>query len=999
MLGLFWPASPQKLWLPPSQLRVEAMWWLLMCHKVQFRGTSPPSHTIIITTLKEWICSQHETVQEYNSLPGEDVLLTDRYTQLLIVEKHRQQEEREKEIRIRGPSFFGARTMEYKSTTVEQFFRPNDRGDVPKAVILQGNSGHGKSFTTQKIILDWASGSLYQGQFELILHLRCNELNHMFKEGAKKSVVDVVSCSEKCTPLVLKNLKDSPQKVLFIIDGFDELQFPVSEIHKSSVKDLSTPAPVEAILSALLKGSVLSECFLLVSTRPTASDKLSKLLKRPQRCTEILGFSEEGVHEYFKRFCKNEQVWRKALSSLKANETLFTSCFIPVICWIVCIVFKEQLQKNVEMTDGLETTTSIFVHFVSILLKHHCQGLGQPVPDLLRSLGQLAERGIREQQVLFEKESVLSTVSDPASVPFLCKFLLKERVEMKEMFSFMHLSFQEFFTALHYTSDQDEERVKELLRSIKQHEDRAHLLPIIQFLFGLSNVKVMQDLRKLQLKHNPSMQAQLKEWVIKLIENNEDSGKSDMMLFALHCLYELHEEEFVRRAMEAWGVMTFESIPLTRTDCWVLLYCLQCCLTIRSLQLTDCNITAEKLRMLQPALSRCQELGLDVCNLSDVDVSDLISAVEEGKTLSHLGVQNSSLSDESVQQVLSALCRQESVGGVWLSVKTITLSTAESLLCFLKSTQTVELVGLAVRNFGDSSPESESSGMMLAVILPEISAITLREITCGFQQLRRLEENSLEYDGRVDGLMAYVSSLPDLKGVSLEYDGRVDGLMACVSSLADLKGVGLWAGCLTEVWANRILSLIRACPHLHQARSLEYDGRVDGLMACVSSLADLKGVGLWAGCLTEVWANRILSLIRACPHLHQARFEAAVFDEEWESEAGLLLEEGIHLLQEAQMPPGCTITLEGKRCRKTVDPCRRRRDWKLSCNEEVEMEIPSEEEESSSEEEMEIPSEEEEIPSEEEMEILVEEETAGELDRLQEAHRPQKKKKKKCALM
>ena len=81
------------------------------------------------------------------------------------------------------------------------------------------------------------------------------------------------------------------------------------------------------------------------------------------------------------------------------------------------------------------------------------------------------------------------------------------------------------------------------------------------------------------------------------------------MLHLLHCLYELHEEEFVRRAMGVWGEVKFDRIPLTRTDCWVLLYCLQCCPTIRSLALTGYNITAEKLRMLQPALSKCEKLG------------------------------------------------------------------------------------------------------------------------------------------------------------------------------------------------------------------------------------------------------------------------------------------------------------------------------------------------------------------------------------------------------
>ncbi|XP_063049977.1 NACHT, LRR and PYD domains-containing protein 1 homolog [Engraulis encrasicolus] len=645
----------------------------------------------VLLKLKECIVSQYKTVQEYNDLPGQDVLLTDRYTQLLIIEKHRKQEEREKEMRISGAGFFGARQKEYKSITVDQLFKPDDRGDVPKAVILQGNSGHGKSFTAQKIMLDWASGSLYQDRFELVLHLSCKELNHLCEDGDQSSVLDLVNVEEEFIPLVQKKLKESPQKVLLLIDGFDELQFPVSELRKSPVKDLSTPAPVDAIVGALLKGNILSACHRLVTTRPTASDKLNKLLKRPVRCTEILGFSEEGVHDYFKRFCKDEELWEKALGSVKENETLYTSCFIPVICWIVCTVFREHMEKHIEVTNALETTTSIFVHFVKNQLEHHCQGLNHPVPDLLRSLGQLAESGLQKQQVLFDKESVEGTVSDLTSVPFLCKFLLKETVEKKEMFSFMHLSFQEFFAALHYTSDQDQENVKKMLELVEQQEDKTHLLPVIQFLFGLLNVKVVQDLKNLGLTQNLCWEACLKEWVVKRIEN-KDCEKDDMMLFTLHCLYELHDDEFVMIAMAVWDKIWFV-IPLTRADCWVLLYCLQCCPTIPTLKLSECNITADKMRMLQPALSKCQELGLQMDKLSDADVDDLVSAMGEGKTISDLSVLNSSLSDESVQQILTAVSKQKSVGKVGLHVKTITLVTAECLLNFMKSTPAEEGVG------------------------------------------------------------------------------------------------------------------------------------------------------------------------------------------------------------------------------------------------------------------------------------------------------------------
>lgn len=97
---------------------------------------------------KEFIRGEYATVQEYNSLPGEHVKLDDRYTEPLIIQKHRLQREREEEIRSRGQNFYllmDQRDSEtYKSTKVERLFDPDEHGDIQRTVILQGHSGTGK---------------------------------------------------------------------------------------------------------------------------------------------------------------------------------------------------------------------------------------------------------------------------------------------------------------------------------------------------------------------------------------------------------------------------------------------------------------------------------------------------------------------------------------------------------------------------------------------------------------------------------------------------------------------------------------------------------------------------------------------------------------------------------------------------------------------------------------------------------------------------------------
>ncbi|ROL52078.1 NACHT, LRR and PYD domains-containing protein 3 [Anabarilius grahami] len=431
-----------------------------------------PASSSVILKYKKLICSEYQYVTEYNSVPGEHAPPSERYTQPLILKKHRDQKEREEEIRSRGESFqkvLRSRSSE-DSVHLNSLFDPDGHGISPRAVILQGNSGNGKSFTVQKIMMDWASGYLYKK-----------------REGA-------------------------------IIDGFDELRLTEGIYDMQSNTDLLQKASPVVILCDLLRGRILPESFLLVTSRSTAVT-LSELLKRPQRFSEIIGFSEKGVEEYFLKFFQNEELFRKAYTLVKANETLITACSIPVICWIICTTIKERFKIDANVTNGLETTTSIYVDFVFTLLKYHCQG--QSVLTLLRSLGQLAERGILEQQVLFDEKRVNEMVSNPSGCPFLCKILFKRRIHQETMFSFMHLSFQEFFTALYYVL-LDEEESKRKLTEILFIKERPmicslHLPAVVEFAYGLLNKDVRCTLKKHDLSVCPKTQAHLQEWTLKML--------------------------------------------------------------------------------------------------------------------------------------------------------------------------------------------------------------------------------------------------------------------------------------------------------------------------------------------------------------------------------------------------------------------------------------------------------------------------------------------------
>ncbi|KAL1280826.1 hypothetical protein QQF64_015426 [Cirrhinus molitorella] len=606
------------------------------------RSEKPQTSAIrsLIFKYKTRICSEYQYVTEYNSLPGEQVLLSERFTQPLILHRHKDKKERLLELCSRGENFqqvLSSRSSD-ESSHLKTLFNPDSHGISPSSIILQGNSGNGKSFTVQKIMMDWASDKLYKERFDIVFHLKCKEINRI---SGKKSVVEILSYSCSLTSDEISQiLQQSPEKVLFIIDGFDELRLAQDHNYMSPHTDLLQKAPPVVTLCALLRGRILPESFLLVTTRSMATDKLSDLLKGPQRFSEIMGFTEKGVEEYFQKFFQDEELFRKAYTFVKPNETLFTACFIPVICWIICTTIKERFKVGDDVTGGLETTTSIYVDFVSTLLEHHCKNLNQSVLTLLRSLGQLAERGMMEQQVLFDEKTVYETVSDPAGNPFLCKFVFKRGIHQKMMFSFMHLSFQEFFTALYYLlldKVESQKKIKRLFSIDAEHGSTtscSHFAAVVQFAFGLLNKDVRRTLRnKHGLVVHPTTKAHFKKWISKCW------CLANRTLFHFHCLYELHEEDFVKEVMEAWHTVDAYGSLLRRTDCWALLYCSQCCQSIKYMILVDCSLTPDKLSMILPALPKFKKLWLTPEDPSDSDIAELITALIRGQCLSSQHVE------------------------------------------------------------------------------------------------------------------------------------------------------------------------------------------------------------------------------------------------------------------------------------------------------------------------------------------------------------------------
>jgi hypothetical protein len=159
----------------------------------------------------------------------------------------------------------------------------------PSLVVLQGSAGTGKTTLVRKMELDWATGTLYPGCFDYVFYVSCRETVLLPKCDLHHLIF--WCCGDNQAPVT--EILKQPELLLFILDGFDELQRPFEgQLQKWRL------SPMEDVPSLLIRRKLFHTCSLPITTQPLALRNLEPLLGQ-QRHFHILGFSEEEKRKYF----------------------------------------------------------------------------------------------------------------------------------------------------------------------------------------------------------------------------------------------------------------------------------------------------------------------------------------------------------------------------------------------------------------------------------------------------------------------------------------------------------------------------------------------------------------------------------------------------------------------------------------------------------------------------------------------------------------------------
>ncbi|XP_040203172.1 NACHT, LRR and PYD domains-containing protein 3-like isoform X3 [Rana temporaria] len=606
-----------------------------------------------------------QRIKEYNSRMGEAVHLQERFTELLMIIGPQNKEGKEEEIRSSGRRHL--QIMEKRPpTTIPALFYPDKRGFIPKIVVLQGAAGIGKTMTSKKIMLDWASEDLYRDKFDFVFYLSCREINTI---PGDISLVGLLSRTCRLSSGDLVSILEDPgsqRKLLIIVDGFDELRWTL-EGKSEGCPDISMETHKEIILQSLLRRQVLPESSLIITTRSLAMEKLNTFID-DSRNVEIQGFTREDREEYVHKFYGNKEDADKVLRIIKDDDVVYTMCAVPITCWIVCTVMKQEIRKYLALIR-CHTMTSIYLLYLEILLTHHTKK--EPsVPrkqSCLKKLCALANQGLLNQQILFEKKDLerhgLSL--DEVESVFLNENIFHWDVRTQTCYSFIHLSVQEFLAALYYGMDDGSGSMEgtflpEICEGKSLHEfssGSSHLSLSVQFLFGLLNenqVKTFSEITgiPISLRAKPA----IIEWAMndnrpakrKWAKKDIDQTFRTQTIF---CLYETQDKDFIRRVMS--GCTSLKLYNSRTGHLWMnrnyskqLNYCLKTLKreSFQSIHFGSLTVGPECQKLLSPFLHRSQKVRFHHCNISSKDCPGEDKAEEEDSSSSGYKWKSDSLS-------------------------------------------------------------------------------------------------------------------------------------------------------------------------------------------------------------------------------------------------------------------------------------------------------------------------------------------------------------------
>ena len=384
--------------------------------------------------------------------------------------------------------------------------------------------GSGKTTLTLQICKRWAKSELLAEEFLILMPLRCYEL--------ATNTNDLFNVFEKlgCPVSGMKEYarQNNGEGLVLILDGWDELP-----------NQLQTESLFSDIVFS--KNSMFFYSTIIVTSRPSCSEKIAKLVQQRKAHYQILGFSPHNSELYIKHYFNNDlQLAELLIDMLKGREYLRRHFYIPITVAIMCFVYSHSDEGEIP-----ETLSKLYEDFVLLYIYSNVPDTCRKnikefntlsdVPEILKPLfGKLCKTAydmLRDQKLVFDEDILEITNSDLKTLDLdqeqfdglgllHVEYFPTKLATTKRSYSFIHRAVQELLAAIFIL---DTGNISDVLDE-HFHVD-SYLMNAFPFLFGL----VSKDL--------------LRPLAGKLIQIFNKSDRSRALLICiLYCLFEAHDQ-------------------------------------------------------------------------------------------------------------------------------------------------------------------------------------------------------------------------------------------------------------------------------------------------------------------------------------------------------------------------------------------------------------------------------------------------------------------------
>ncbi|NWI99104.1 C2TA protein, partial [Crypturellus undulatus] len=707
---------------------------------------------------------------------------------------------------------------------------PGSKELETKVIVMLGKAGMGKSILVQKICQDWSNGEL--SLFEFVFCFECKQIS---MPGKRYSLKDLLLESfvkpQEGSNEILEYILQNPAKVLLVFDGFEGLHCNENSPRGSDSKPDREVYSVRELLSGLIQKKILNGCTLLLTARP--KDKVSHYVSKVDKTVEIVGFSPQQRELYITKYFEGLPFCGKALKLIKDSQYLFSHCYNPLMCRLVCFLCETALEMGEK--DLPSTLTALLLKFV----QHKLSPVQRDVTlmqnqENLATLARIAwylgekNQSAMKSHLFPSKEAKEFALKYGFVLPFAFP---KHSDTAEEEFgsTFSDFAIQNFLGALHLMvaeEVQDKNLTKYLSFPSKKKKPHNWLELVPRFLAGLLFLQDDPDfccLLNKDIKQPVKKQKTLLKYIRRL---QIDNLCPERLLELFHCIYETENNYLLQHvALRLNPELSFLGVVLTPPDVHVLYSILE--------------------------RSR-KEFSLDLQN-SRIDMQGLKDLV---------GLKNVTSFRASLRDTIR----------LWKS-----LEQAKEYELLRMSTEKFILDPFKAKTMNDISDLSDLVEMQKIIsCVQDVSDWNSYEIPA-IKNLKKLEFALGQVCGLqgVQKLVGILAAFPSLQHLDLEALGEngigdegARSLSEVFPRLTSLETLNLSQNKITDAGAEK---LAKALPHLSSLKTLSLynnsicDSGAENLAKILPSMASLRVLDVQYNKITDVGAQQLTDSLRKCP--------------------------------------------------------------------------------------------------------------------------------------